>query len=88
MYFRFMKKNTHTQEYKILIETLYRLRVGSNLFQHELAQRLQVSQSFVSKVECGERRLDLVELQLYIESMGVTLIDFINEYQKRIYATQ
>lgn len=58
------------------------------MFQHELAQRLQVSQSFVSKVECGERRLDLVELQLYIESMGVTLIDFINEYQKRIYATQ
>lgn len=88
MYFRSMKRNAYTHEYNILIETLYRLRVGNNLLQHDLAQRLKVSQSFVSKVESGERRLDLVELQLYIESMGVTLIDFINEYQKRIYATQ
>jgi transcriptional regulator with XRE-family HTH domain len=67
-----------------LSKTLYSLRTGSGLKQIELAQLLNVPQSFVSKIENGERRLDLIEIKVVSEAMGVTLNDFIREFEKNI----
>ena len=56
--------------------------MDSGLKQEELAKRLGVHQSFVSKVENGERRLDVLELRDLCEALGIGLSAFINSKGK------
>lgn len=58
--------------------------MGAGLKQTDLAKILDVPQSFVSKIETGERGLDLVELKIVVEAMGATLSEFIAEFEKNV----
>lgn len=79
-----MNKNTIKKGQIALTKTLYSLRIGSGLKQADLAEILGVPQSFVSKIETGERGLDLVELKAVVEAMGATLTEFVLEFEKNI----
>jgi len=57
-----MKKSIHNSLYKQFIELLKQKRIDKGITQTELAQRLGVSQSLISKFEMCEIRIDLVEL--------------------------
>lgn len=58
-----MIKTIYTKEYKIIVQKLKKARQSAGLKQNEVAKKLGKPQSYVSKIESGERRIDIVELK-------------------------
>ena len=56
-------KALQTKRYRAFLERLRQARVEAGLSQTELAARLGRPQTWVSKCELGERRVDFVELE-------------------------
>ena len=79
-----MKKSIYSPEQVELLRLLREKRKKAGLSQIELAQRLGRSQSFVSKYESGELRLDLVELQSICRALDMSLSSFVRQFEKRI----
>jgi len=58
-----MGKSIYSKEYKKTIEKLKKARIEIGLKQEEVAEKLKKPQSYISKIERGERRIDIAELQ-------------------------
>lgn len=63
-------KSTHSALYRGLIARMRALREARGLSQQEVARRLGKPQSYVSKAEMGERRLDVVEYLQFMRAIG------------------
>lgn len=81
-----MDKSIHTAEYAALVALLKEAREAADLSQTDLAAKLKQSQSFVSKMESGDRRLDLVQLRTVCAALGLTLADFVARFEERVSA--
>lgn len=66
-----MEKSIYSAEYQRLCAVLRELRQEAGLTQVQVAAELDVPQSFVSKYESGERRLDVIELRHVAQVLGV-----------------
>ncbi len=67
-----------------LQELLVSLRTEARLRQVDLAKRLNKPQSFVSKYESGERRLDIIELYGVCKALNVTLMALADRFEKAL----
>lgn len=65
-----MRRSTRTDDHLTFRELLLATRKTNGMTQAEVARRLGRPQSFVAKVENGERRLDVVELVSYARAIG------------------
>jgi transcriptional regulator with XRE-family HTH domain len=65
-----MSGSVFSEPYKTLLRVLVDAREAAGLRQTDLAHRLGKPQSFVSKIERGERRLDLVEFLIVARAIG------------------
>lgn len=74
----------HSRAYKHLLELLVEARRSAGLTQTELGNWLGRRQTFVSKVEQGERRLDLVELIVWCELLETDIHELIRKVNARI----
>ena len=75
-----MAQSTHNLDYQLLLAILKTARKRVGVSQVELATRLGNTQTFVSKCERGERRLDTVELIEFAEALGVSPLELIEEF--------
>lgn len=75
-----MEKSIHSGRYKAFLHLLRTIREERAISQVMLADRLCTTQSFVSKCERGERRLDVIELQQWCEAVGIPLSDFVRSF--------
>lgn len=60
-----MSKTIYTEDHKYLIEQLKNTRKEIMLDQNEVAKLLGISQSSISKIESGQRRIDIVQLKSF-----------------------
>jgi transcriptional regulator with XRE-family HTH domain len=56
-----MRKSTHSPEYVAILKTLLEMRKNAGMTQQQVADKLGREQSFVWRIEKGERRVDLLE---------------------------
>lgn len=68
-----MSANLYSKEHKTIIEKLKKARQEAGLDQIEVAKKLSRSQSYLSKIESGQRKIDVVQLK-----------KFASLYKKRI----
>ncbi len=57
-----MRKTIYTPEYEELISRLRLARNQAKLSQKQVAERIGVTQSFISKIESGQYRIDVIQL--------------------------
>jgi transcriptional regulator with XRE-family HTH domain len=79
-----MDKSIYTREYTILRELLRQTRRRAKLTQTEVAARIGQTQSFVTKCERGERRLDVIQLRTICLALGTTLTAFTRKLERRL----
>ena len=79
-----INKSIHSKLYHRIIARLRAKREGKGLSQYQLSQILKVQQSYVSKIETCERRLDILELMNICETLGISFIDFVREIDEDI----
>lgn len=62
-----MSKSVYTEDYKEIISRLRQARIEVGLSQQKVADKLGKPQSYISKIESGERRLDVAEIKKFSE---------------------
>ncbi|MBL8811921.1 MAG: helix-turn-helix transcriptional regulator [Planctomycetaceae bacterium] len=83
-----MEKSLHTDDYSVVVALLREIRKTAKLTQVELAEALGQSQSFVSKYENGDTRLDILQLRTVCQTLGTGLPDFVAQLEDRLRPTQ
>ena len=81
-----VSRTSQTPDYDAFCALLKKLREEKGLTQTALADRLKVPQSFVSKYETGERRLDFIETIHVCAALGFTMEKFVKAHDKFIKA--
>ncbi len=79
-----MDKTLYSRRQLEFRRLLKELRQGAGLRQQDIAASIDEPQSFVSKYESGERRLDVLELREVCQGLGISLANFVAMLEKRL----
>lgn len=78
-----MAKSLHTPEYRQFRSLLVAAREKAGMTQVEVSLRVKRPQSFVSKYEGGERRLDVIEFLEVCDALSIDPCHLISQLAKR-----
>ncbi|MBL8823451.1 MAG: helix-turn-helix transcriptional regulator [Planctomycetia bacterium] len=79
-----MEKSIYTREYSVVLRLIREAREKSGITQEQLAKQLKQTQSFVSKIERGDRRIDIVQLRTLCRVFGTTLLSFVQKMEAEL----
>lgn len=79
-----MSTSIYTREYRTMLRLLKEVREHAGVTQVELAERLNRTQSFVSKTERGESRLDIIQLRSILHKLGTNLEEFSRRLEREL----
>ncbi len=82
-----MPRSLFTDAYAILLETLIQARKRAGLTQVQLSARLGKPQPFISKVERGVRRIDVIEFYAVARALKVDPVALFAKVAKRLPAS-
>ena len=74
-----MAKSIYSADQESLLKVMGRIRNDAKLTQHELARKMDLSQSTVSDLLRGQRRLDVIEWISFCKACKVTPQQFLEE---------
>lgn len=83
-----MGRSIHSRERAVVVALLRQVREEAGLRQVDVAERLEVHQSFISRFESGERGIDLVDLRRMVQALGMTLPAFVDRYEAELARTE
>jgi len=72
-----MDKSIYSKDHKFLIGQLKKAREEAGLDQRKVAKLLDRTQSYVSKIESGQRRVDIVQLKRFAKVYRKTIDFFV-----------
>ena len=75
------RKSIHDRSYQVLVECLRAARRAADITQVELAAKLGADQSYVSKYERSERRVDVIEVRAVCRALNLDLATFIDSFE-------
>jgi transcriptional regulator with XRE-family HTH domain len=79
-----MTKTIYRPEYQALLVLLKRCRAHAGLTQTQCSEALGKPQSFMSDVENGTRRLDIIQLRDLCAILGISLLELIQDLEDAI----
>ncbi len=80
---RCMVASLHTHKYEVFRNLLIQARKDAQLTQIQLASRLNKPQSYISKYEGGERRLDFTEFVEIANLLHIDITKFVTDYRDK-----
>ena len=83
-----MKISNENHHREKLLLLLKETRQKCGVTQVELAEKLGVPQSFVSKYESGERQLDILELRQICQLIGISFDNFVHQLEEKLNETK
>lgn len=75
-----MPKSVFTDAYRSLIDILITARTEAGVTQAELSRRLGKPQPFISKIETGVRRIDVVEFCVIARAIGADPLQLFEKF--------
>lgn len=79
-----MGSTIYSPEHRQFVALLRELREAAGLTQEQLAQRLERDQPWVSVIESGQRRVDVIELREICRALAVHPVDFMVMLEQRL----
>lgn len=79
-----MPKTIYRNEYRVLLQLIRKHRIAAGLTQVQASKKLGTTQSFISNVERGGRRVDLIQLRDLCRIVKIDLPMFVKEFEREL----